>query len=67
MCPTYTNVDMRDGQDSKDHQNIEVVSFRPDDTTKKFLRRMFRKKEVVNNKSAFHQRVYLAGMKTIGS
>lgn len=59
---------MKDAGDDQDaSKQVEVVSFRPDEEIRRFLKRKFKAKWILKNKSSFHQSVYRAGMKTMGT
>lgn len=57
----YTTVYVIYGKDIQ----VEVVTVRPDEADKKFLRKKLRKREVAANKSRLYRQIFSLGIKSL--
>lgn len=62
LSATYTTVYV---SDDKDIIQVEVVTVRPDEASKKYLRKRLRKREIAANKSKLYRQIFSLGIEQL--
>lgn len=65
MYTSYTTVYMRN--DNPQNPQVDVVTVRPDEAAKKFLKQKFRSREALQNKSRLYRHIFSLGIEALKS